>query len=597
METSKTEFSEVEEKSTQAQAPDLSKSKKELPAVSIRSRVDRTKKIAKEDRRLDTLANLFAAHSVCVATTIINGQLFVAANEIGERSYLVAGKNKIVTSIGSIYSYFQNYAKNPKVSEDSKLEIFQEICTIKRYNLTASTVPELASEIAKRVFLGDIPTLKEIAKEYGNSSSEAALLFQEFRSLLKDFKKIEETLLKDSILKKTIIAQDIKFLTGSNEPSPINPPENKDESDKTTKISKRKRDSTPKPVIVLDDGEGQKTGPPIHAEMKILAYIIANIEKTGAKAISKDIYIGISKLCCLHCRCMIDVANEKIENSIKVANEKVKDVKQKRPVINILTRGKHDCEFGGNWIPPSYLSQGYNEASGTKKTRQHLDKPKIEDEENISYVIGFYGHKLIQNISTLSAGSHVSMTRYPSSSEPETMSDEELNNIEQVLQIKLDGMNWVKNQQTAEENFKDSSLEKCISLTKVAIELCKNKLFKSIIKEITRSEEVHPKFFKESFPIIQKEIDGINSEKFQKIITDKNFFGEKITRIFSNYYLPTNAEKTAPAPNPTSFFEESSHSPTNMTSSSLPSSVASSSSSSSLTSSSISSTLEHKKQG
>lgn len=79
----------------------------------------------------------------------------------------------------------------------------------------------------------------------------------------------------------------------------------------------------------------------VHAEVQMLSHILSTYAKRFKEKSEKEpvpIYIGISKLCCLNCRSMVEAANEIFK-------------KENLPVT-IFIRGRHDLDFGDNWVCP-----------------------------------------------------------------------------------------------------------------------------------------------------------------------------------------------------------------------------------------------------
>lgn len=147
-----------------------------------------------------------------------------------------------------------------------------------------------------------------------------------FANLIRDLSKLE-----DGIIKKSNSAED--------------PTDAKITDELLTALTKN--------LTILTD-EPEKG---IHAEVQILSKIV---EMINAKALrgEQEIYIGISKRCCLNCHSMITAANEILKPS----------------KITIKTRGTHGLDF--TWKSPKLFSDGYN---GNKK--------KV-DKTTLQYLIG-----------------------------------------------------------------------------------------------------------------------------------------------------------------------------------------------------------------
>src|SRR5438132_38854 len=134
----------------------------------MRSRKDLTTEVEPPNRRLDALSRLLSARSICAAASIINGKLYLAANEL----YKGSKDNETKKSIQEIINYFSKLAKSESITEQERENIFLRICSSQRLGTIIKTpVPkELAAEIAKRVLNGENPTMMELRKLHKNNA-------------------------------------------------------------------------------------------------------------------------------------------------------------------------------------------------------------------------------------------------------------------------------------------------------------------------------------------------------------------------------------------------------------------------------------------
>jgi len=300
-----------------------------------RKREDLTDNLPPAQRRLDSLAQLLAARSECVAVSIVNGNLYLAANELFKDSRTNDDKdNKNYVAIKSIMNYFRGLALNKsQVTDLQRKEIFQTICSTSRFK-EASLGDEFVKKIATDVLEGKDLTISDIHKEYGKNSSIAAKMYGEFIKLRKNFLKLEEV----------CISADEKL--------------------------KPLQEALSKGGQILK--EENLTG--VHAEVQLLATVIQSIENGTYlnKDPKEEIYIGVSRLCCLHCRCMLETAN--------------KELNARNILTSFAFRGKHDLDFVGNWKPPHIFEEGYNSVRESSHPSRKVDEDKLQD--TLAFSIG-----------------------------------------------------------------------------------------------------------------------------------------------------------------------------------------------------------------
>lgn len=280
-------------------------------------------------RRLDAFARLLACKSMCVAICIIDGVFNITLNELKDNS---RETRRGVVSIKYIYAYFSDLAKDIDRGADRK-KIFTEICAFQRLSyigITRSGLPipqDTSTLLTMAMKESDITTLDAFynAYKYEREVPMAFFIYGLFRHLYRDFCKLEKEIMNKKI---------DPFRT------------DKDNDDKMKFMAALKRD----PLIYHKESESN-----VHAEVQLLSKIVSNYEPSP---FNQTYYIGISRLCCLHCRTMIEAANLHSKNAIEV-----------------ITRGKHDMDF--KWICPDLFSDGYETSS------------KNPAKKNLAYMIGF----------------------------------------------------------------------------------------------------------------------------------------------------------------------------------------------------------------
>ena len=335
-------------------------------AATFRDRWDNTAKLPAESRRLDTLANLLMiGNSQCVATCIISGQLYVTANELKkvkkrkekkeetEESQIEdqeekeeseeeeTKKSKRVMAIEEILRYFGGLPASKPLREDIFKKIFsgQRLkALIARSSLFMPTDIEKdwANLLVSGTFEDRTPEhVIAFIKNGGENAGAHGLVYGEGCKLFRGVKKIE-SLVRGEYTKSTASSSSASSLANLTIEEEI---ENEEKSEKT-KAEILRSALKKEPIILQNETEAK-----VHAEVQMLSHIIDMIksEELYPKE-SLVIYIGISKLCCLQCQCMLTAANQVFkENGINIILE---------------TRGYHNRDF--SWAPPDLFEKGYN---------------------------------------------------------------------------------------------------------------------------------------------------------------------------------------------------------------------------------------------
>jgi len=274
------------------------------------------------ERRIDALARIMRGSSECVALAGIEGRLYVAANDLFRGS---KDSNRTITHIRDVSSYFSDYTK-PEVrnlvnrrSQLIEWDVIQQI----KHSLRKPILPPPDNELKKAIkklterkqndgYLLRPRELKEIYKTHPEVTSFLVDIFDRFD---RDFKKLEQFLAEDN---------------------------------KQSKELKNLLSKTPR--ILKDSKKGG-----IHAEVQLLEKIVKLHRED--KTLPKEIKIGISKLCCLHCRIMLNTAND-------VFNEKEID-------SQVSFRGQHDID--STWAPPELFEASYDDPNRyTRKVEKFI---------------------------------------------------------------------------------------------------------------------------------------------------------------------------------------------------------------------------------
>jgi hypothetical protein len=346
----------------------------------LRARQDLTAEYSASLRRLDTLARLLASHSQCVAVAISNDTLYITANELfkGSRD----NNNKVF--IGSVIEHYRKLANAETISPDERNEIFKSICSKQRFG--KASVPEtISTGILNALLVNQVPNLTDFLNLYDINAGAAGLTWGIFIRLYRDFIKFEKSVKKE---------------IGGEESFP------KDISILNALLLSLKNKKT---QILTEE---PKSG--VHAEVQMLSFLVKAIE-SGNIPTDGSIYIGISKLCCMNCRVMLDTANEVFkEKNIKVVLE---------------FRGKHDLDFG-KWLPPATFQAGFEQKKG-------------QNEKSIEYQIGFRSKLKIDTLINKSKPSGVSMEASQSGSDTDIFEAELNENRKQELKRQFAFLNSI----------------------------------------------------------------------------------------------------------------------------------------------------------
>ena len=270
---------------------------------TTRERKDFFKSMSSSNRKLDSLARILSGNSICVAVSIINNRLIVAANELYENSMPT---NRLVASINKVTLYFKKLACSEKLEDDERKNTFLAICSFRKLKIIMARSQiagdeDLSNIIAEQIFdFGGYYTSDYVDSFEGNFLF-GALASAEFTALYRDFRRLE------------------KVFSGKN-PIGLN-------NDLRTAL---KND----PIILT-----KETEPDVHCEAQLLSELLGLMaQKTK---INKEYFFGISMLSCLKCRILIQVANE---------------IFNKRDInLQIQFRGYHDLDFN-KWNFPNRLS-------------------------------------------------------------------------------------------------------------------------------------------------------------------------------------------------------------------------------------------------
>lgn len=472
-----------------------------MPPKRIKHKVDITQ------RRLDELALLIET-GVCSAVSIFGDRFIIAANEFFDKNLAknqsgtaLRTGNQQLNTICSTMEYFKKIANGEYKDERTKVQerdvLMQRML---KYSVgrAAQAGIRLGDKIVKKVVRTKhirseiLPNHPYIQRRKGL----AYLALGQGCEIYKRFAKIEQNI---SDAKAKVTSE------GNDDGGGITNIQLKAfESFSYLEDSKKRLSSD---ILFLPKDEDKN----VHAEAQIVNKIVIDIE--GGAAHPGKIYIGISKLCCMNCHCLLEAAKEVLQNE---------------PYNCLLEyRGAHNADFSTSWgRPPIFVSIDLRSAG-----RGQRNKKAGDNTVNLSLsekIYERYKYKLRQHQHTperpvIAEEEQSSQESYdqrgtPSSSEAgaviiERYKDELLEKLK-VLQ-----------------QFQSYPFEQAKTLLNLGIKLCdKSKQFEQLfeIKEVIAGDLVIETVCNE-FSI--KQSGEISGEDLRTFLSNPDFSGESISKI------------------------------------------------------------------
>jgi len=368
--------------------------------IKTRGRFDETETTGQPQRRLDAISRLLAGNSECVATAIIDGQLIIAANDL----YVTSQENNTIKYIGKVQEYFQSFKT---ASPDKRKKAFLDFCTAKRiaYSVQSEVwIPDgLLAEAAAAVLHHEEGEKINLYNYFYSKKQDAAItgfVYGAWTNLYRDFKKIEDTLAAHASTAAATTANTDDNFVDSNE-----------------EVIELCQAFSSESQIIQQETKLDKE-PRVHAEAQILAYLIKKYEanelgRAGDKV--KNVYLGISKLCCLNCRTLLQAAN-------KVFSDK-------QIPIRIQFRGWHDLAV--KWRAPSIFTKSYQETAATSSSSSSTSTLSLADE------IGQLAWARYQELKDVKMKGKVTMHHEASDSDTDSMGESDKNEALNQLKSSL----------------------------------------------------------------------------------------------------------------------------------------------------------------
>ncbi len=401
--------------------------------------IDKKIKLPAYMRRMDELAWLLENASMCTAVSVINGRFYISANEFFDRTE-ARERNQQLDIVCGIMEYFKKVAVeqpfNSEIRKQTRDELMRSIFKnqIKTASFGRITIPEkIINAIVCTNVLAEqeLPTIsdEDLNKYIHKRKGLAYQTLGYGIEIYKRFLKIERAIQKAKAVDFTKINQG--QLTAF----------------KNFNYSDLERSQSNILFLEKDDNKS------VHAEAQILNQIVDIIERKDV--LPHEIYIGISKRCCKNCHCLLDAANE---------------ILQQWYGCLIKFEGAHDAEFEANWGRPQILKQV--DLDSRSKTRSKTKEQATKDLSLQEKINKKYLEKLKEFEPELSYQESYDQRHTPSSSE--ATSEIHIESYRERLQNYL----------TTLEDIGLESSTHAKKLLKIGIGLCNIKGFTDLFDEI-----------------------------------------------------------------------------------------------------------------
>ena len=283
--------------------------------------------IPKNHRYLDNLARLFESNSKnCSAVCLINKTLLISDNGIFDRSRSDNQKIQLINETMAYFSSLKEQKPNEKKAE-IKAEIFYKLAMARLkgedggylklsenhldYIINYVIDQKITNSKKEKVSIDEITYEKQFTNEQRGFVANATLITQ---NLLRDFNNIFN-LLTNEKKRNDPECRDLINAIDGEEKSLVKLKNNTSVAEGVKidgKVQSCRGESTGGYLILKYDKNK------VHAETKIVAYLLLVGALDKLPNSDKDLYIGISKLCCASCHKFIENVNELVKVNIKV---------------------------------------------------------------------------------------------------------------------------------------------------------------------------------------------------------------------------------------------------------------------------------------
>lgn len=366
---------------------------------------DQTTKLPPTKRRMDELAWVLENTSMCAAVSVINSRFYIATNEFFSHTEK-RKDNQQLNIVCEIMEYFKNVAINANFNSTLRQQKRDELMrTIIQNQLRVAsfgriTIPDnmvnaiVCSDVLAGEKLPDISYDRGLREYIEKRKGQAHQALGYGIEIYKRFKKIEKAIEKANNKDFSKISE-----------SQLNAFKTFAHNDLDRQYSN---------ILFLEKDEDKS----VHAEAQILDQIVDFIDQKIA--LPKEIYIGISKRCCKNCHCLLEAANEVLE--------------QEGGYV-ITFEGAHDAEFTAKWGRPPMLQHA--DLASRSKTRQQTKDRAATKALSLKEKINKRYFEKLSETEQLSQGSY-DQRHTPSSSEATSeIKDRYRENLEEDLKVLL----------------------------------------------------------------------------------------------------------------------------------------------------------------
>jgi hypothetical protein len=451
-----------------------------------------------QDRRMDSLARILDNNGSCVAVSILGEKFVIASNAIAQGQ----GGNQ-PSEIIDIFNFFKKTAEKTAVVADFN-DAFRLSCSKARFGKVNTVLPNITDELCtiviEQILRGDYSAVnQDLNKIYG---STYPFVLAELLKVHQDFLKLKASIEKEELTKEQMSAFSLNPV--------ILRPEVPKKYDDPTRV--------------------------VHAEVKILEHVVKEV-RGGRLVKSKkgdaELYFGISKLCCLGCRTMIEAANGVFQEEKRAIGAE----------IFIKTRGRHDLDFDGWTCPMTFNSGYYNRSDKSREVKLKRAKSTGEpsdDPESIEYKIGKKSKEMFEKAEIQPKPRGISQTATKSDSESEDAS-REISDWSKKLGEKLAFL----------EKMKAYNVERAIEAIHLSLELYNSESFQAWYEGMPSGGgigDMTQKFAQILSAMNQarnaQNKSDISAEEFIEILKNEELVSRKVFSAFTQFTLQQQSEKT-----------------------------------------------------
>ena len=292
-------------------------------------------KLKISERRLDSLAKILECKSMCVAVVCVNSKFLIASNEFTKNT---TNDHEHLKLIIEILNYLKNVAKKSKFSANDRDLLMQKICNARLSAIGKGNL-KLSNTVIKEFITTHRLSLSSEPKKSECDKFVETHVFAKSSAAFADMQRIYRMILKiENGIKKAKVGKYIAI---------------------TKEQLEAFKDFDQTQILRIE-----RSASKVHAEMQILNQLMINNH-------AKPVYIGVSKLCCFDCHCVIKAVNQFYLDDGKT--------------FQVKTRGSH---FGQReeWNQPSFF---FKHSSLKKQFRNKIKELYKFNVENLEPAITY----------------------------------------------------------------------------------------------------------------------------------------------------------------------------------------------------------------